>query len=1026
MPTVPRGYRELAGSRRGVRPGARQVGPADPQESFLVSIYVRPHPGAPPLPPLGEFAGGRRRPLTRAELNERYAASAEDLRVVTDFAESAGLTVVETSAARRLVQVSGTAAEFARTFAVDLARYESPAEAYRGHEGPIQLPGAVAEVVEGVFGLDNRRMARRGMSNGGSAGLTPPQVAQAYDFPAPAGGANGQTVAILEFSGPTTGSNPQPTCGFTQSDIDGFIAYLNQTTGSQLVSTDVTAQTADGMSAGNSPWNADIFPGPGPDIEVALDIEVVVSVAQQAAVVVYFASNSEQGWVDALSLIATDTGNDSSILSISYGWPELEAYGYLYTENPRPWPFAWSQQAFNQVTQWFQLAAAIGMTVLAASGDFGSDCHEHDGNAHVWYPASDPGVISCGGTRVNSISPLTEGTWNDSSGVTGGGISYLAGPVAWQAGAAVPPSVNPDHHQGRGLPDVAGNASPASGYTLWFYGQPTTSPYTANLNKPFGLIGGTSAVAPLYASLIALINATLNTRVGWLNPTLYDLGGTSVFRDINDGVSNAVSWQNADGTIGASPGYTSRPGWDACTGWGSIDGSALLTACRALPPPPLVISGRVVDNESWTPISDAVIAFTASSPIVPGGTSDSLQLSTDSSGNYETPDVVPQDYTIVATADGYSPGYANVTVRIGVPVTAANFALGRLATVIAGRVTDTALQPIKDATLLFSAAAPITPTTGDSMQLSTDANGQYQTPDIPPQFYQVTAIQDGFANAQAGVTVSLGVPVTTLNFVLVPPEPFTVKGIVWSQAGKALKGVTVTLEPAGLSATTDDSGVFAITGMPDGYYGDYMLTAALAGFMPCSVTFTIPNGATVIERLVIAQLGSLSGTVTNAVGSAPIAGATVTAGTVSGASDPAGAYSLASLDPGDTSVAASAPGFDPAHSQVWIVPGADAIRDITMTPASAVVFGTVALQDDSTPLANATVVVAGLGAAHTDHTGSYTISHVPAGNYDVTASADRCRPATVSIQVMAQHAVREDFGLFPLHEPKPIGDLPNN
>jgi len=349
--------------------------------------------------------------------------------------------------------------------------------------------------------------------------------------------------------------------------------------------------------------------------------------------------------------------------------------------------------------------------------------------------------------------------------------------------------------------------------------------------------------------------------------------------------------------------------------------------------------------------------------------------------------------------------------------------------VISGWVKDSAMQPIADATLLFTAAAPITPETGDSMQLSTGGDGTYKTPAVAPQFYQVTAIQDGYAPAQAGVTVYLGVPVTILNFVLVPPEPFTVKGIVLSQAGKLLKGVTVTLEPTGLQAATDVSGVFVITGMPpDLYYGDYTLTAALAGYQPRTVTFTIPNGATVIERLVIAQLGSLSGTITNAADGATIAGATITAGTISGVSATDGTYSLAGLDPGDTDVAVSAPGFDPASAQVWIVPGENVVHDIVMTAASAAVFGTVfgTVLQDAIPLANATVTVAGVSVAHTDRTGSYTIAHVPAGQHEVTVSAERYRPATVSIQFTPQQAVREDFGLFPLHEPRPVGDLPNN
>jgi subtilase family serine protease len=564
----------------------------------VVSVYVRPRQDAASLPTYEELARTpvlMRTRVTRAELGERLGAAQEDLQVVLDFAKAAELSVVNTDSARRLVQVSGTVGQLSRAFGVELAYYRSDEETYRGHEGPVYLPNAVPDVVEGVFGLDNRRMARRaGAGGGGPVPLTPPQVAQAYDFPTLTNGAKGQTIAILEFSGPTTVPVNLPTCGFSQTDIDGFITHLNDTTGSHLVGTTVTSVTVDESAAtpGNVPFaNADtvsVETG-DPDIEVALDIEVVVSVAQEANVVVYFAPMTEQGWVDAITQIVSDKSNDPSVLSISWGWPELQRYYPIPGQAASgEWPFEWTQQAFNQLTAWIHSAAAIGMTVLVASGDSGSDCDQHDGMAHVSYPGSDPGVISCGGTIVMSTSPLTQGTWKDAptdGEVTGGGISYLADPVSWQSGANVPVSVNPDHHKGRGIPDVAGNASPNSGYVLWLYGQATTSDYPNYFGPGHpapisieGGVGGTSAVAPLYAGLVALINGSLATRVGWLNSMLYELGGGNVFDDINDGDSNSVSWLNEDGTTSTSPGYTSGPGWDACTGWGSLNGARLLQA----------------------------------------------------------------------------------------------------------------------------------------------------------------------------------------------------------------------------------------------------------------------------------------------------------------------------------------------------------------------------------------------------------------------------------------------------------------
>jgi hypothetical protein len=555
---------------------------------LVVSVYVRSRQDAPELPTSEELARTpplMRPRLTRAQFREQFGASAEDMQAVIGFAEAAKLSVVEADPARRLVQVSGTTAQMSKAFAVELSRYESDTEGYRGHEGPLHLPVTAADVVEGVFGLDDRRMARRAGNGGGAVPLTPPQMAAAYNFPSPANGANGTTIAILEFSGPTPNSS---TAGFSQSDIDGFITNLNNTTGSHLVSTNVTAIAVDKSQSapGNVPSaNANTVSIDPPDIEVAGDIQIAVSVAQQANIVAYFAPNSEQGWVDAITQIVADTANDPSVLSISWGWTELEANADLNDPHLEvPYPFAWTQQAFNKLTAAFQSAAVIGMTVLAASGDAGSDCGEHDGRAHVSYPASDPGVLACGGTSVTSTSPLTERTWNDGLEATGGGISYLASPVSWQSGANVPASVNSDRHKGRGLPDVAGNASGDSGYYLWLYGQSTSTSYPNVMGQgnpgPLGTFGGTSAVAPLYASLVALINASLGTRVGWLNSIVYELGASDVFRDINDGVTNSVSWMRPDTTIARSPGYTSGPGWDACTGWGSIDGAQLLASCQ--------------------------------------------------------------------------------------------------------------------------------------------------------------------------------------------------------------------------------------------------------------------------------------------------------------------------------------------------------------------------------------------------------------------------------------------------------------
>ena len=417
-------------------------------------------------------------------------------------------------------------------FDVDLGRYQVGETSYRGREGHVHVPGELAPLVQGVFGLDNRQQARPLFQAAADPAqavqpLTPPQVARLYDFPLGANAA-GQCIGLFEFGG-----------GYHPADISSWFANLGLTTPT-LVDVGVDGAT-------NSP-------GSGADTEVVLDIDVSGSVAQGARIAVYFAPWTEQGWVDIVTTAIHDATNNPSVISISWGWPEYQTADGL----------TWTAAAMAAVSETFAEAAVLGVTVLAASGDQGSQCQIGDDHAHVIYPTSDPNVTSCGGTEienVNGFGSFTEVLWND-NGASGGGVSDNFPPPSWQASANVPASVNNSAHHGRGVPDVAGNADPNSGYILVQNG------------TQVGPIGGTSAVGPLYAGLIALINARLNKRAGYLNPALYGKAeALGVFRDITASGSNAY---------GGSPGYPVRIGWDATTGLGSINGTKLLTALQTL------------------------------------------------------------------------------------------------------------------------------------------------------------------------------------------------------------------------------------------------------------------------------------------------------------------------------------------------------------------------------------------------------------------------------------------------------------
>ncbi len=281
----------------------------------------------------------------------------------------------------------------------------------------------------------------------------------------------------------------------------------------------ITAISVDG--ALNSPSTPDSADG-----EVALDIEVAGAIAPGAKIAVYFASNTDKGFLDAISMAIHDTLNKPSVVSISWGGAESQ----------------WSDQAIQNFNETLMSAAALGITVIIAAGDSGSSDGQTDGKAHVDFPASSPFALACGGTRLLSND---ETVWNDQDGeATGGGISDVFPVPNYQKNFSLPISVNSNKRKGRGVPDIAANADPATGYNVLVDGQ-------------WIVVGGTSAVAPLIAGLIALANQKLKKNSGFIHPKIYN-SKPSVFKDITSG--NNITAE--------SGGYTAGPGWDACTGLG--------------------------------------------------------------------------------------------------------------------------------------------------------------------------------------------------------------------------------------------------------------------------------------------------------------------------------------------------------------------------------------------------------------------------------------------------------------------------
>ena len=522
----------LAGSERSPLPGAREIGPVNPNEVIEVTVRLRSRGGKTPPVSASTFRQlpAERPILSREELEKIHGADPASVNRVEEFARQHGLTVVETSPERRTLVLSGTVDAMSKAFEVELKQYEHSTGQYRGRIGAIHIPTDLQDIVEGVFGLDNRPQAkphfrrRRGQpsihAHAASVSYTAPQLAAIYDFPTNVDGA-GECIAIIELGG-----------GFQQSDLKTYFEQLS------LPKPKVTAVS---IGKGRNAPSGD--PG-GPDGEVMLDIEVAGGVAPGAAIVVYFAENTDAGFLNAITTAVHDKTHKPSIISISWGGPESN----------------WTPQAMTSMDEAFQSAAALGITVCAAAGDDGSTDGVSDGLNHVDFPASSPNVLACGGTKLEASNNKInrETVWNELSnneGATGGGISDVFALPPWQANVGVPASANPKKNPGRGLPDVSGDADPTTGYVTRVDGQAD-------------VIGGTSAVAPLWAGLIALINESLGKPAGFVNPLLYEKAALGSFRDVVEGNNGA---------------YSAARGWDACSGLGTPIGTQIAALLGAKP-----------------------------------------------------------------------------------------------------------------------------------------------------------------------------------------------------------------------------------------------------------------------------------------------------------------------------------------------------------------------------------------------------------------------------------------------------------
>jgi kumamolisin len=543
MPSEHKTFIPLAGSRHQPLAQSRPAGPLDSSE--VISITVRTRPATSDNDLERKVAEIYSQPIASREyvapekMAAEHGADPHDLDLIETYAQKHNLVVSHRSEAERSLVLTGKLADLTSAFPADLHLVHHSTGSYRARRGEILIPEQLKGIITGIFGYDtrpkqkapSRHRAAAAAGPGGGNGVSPVDYAKRYKFPTQFEGAKldgtGQCIGIIELGG-----------GFASNDLNIYFKEL------AIPLPNVVAVSVD--HTGNHPTKNGLDDG-----EVMLDIEVAGAVAPKAKIAVYFAPNTNKGFLDAINFAIHDTQRKPSVISISWGGPEATA----------------DQQSIDAYHQVFLQAAALGVTICTASGDHGTadiDSDHWDNQIHVDHPSVDPLVLACGGTQIdahgkdvvwNDGTPFNKTVLGGGGWASGGGISELFGLPDYQKGANLPVSIV-SNKPGRGVPDIAMSATD----------------YFTRVQGSEGASGGTSAVAPLMAALVAILNQAKKKNVGFLNPLLYKAASSGVVTDVVSG-TNAIK-----DTV---KGYTAGAGWDACTGLGTPDGEAILAALGA-------------------------------------------------------------------------------------------------------------------------------------------------------------------------------------------------------------------------------------------------------------------------------------------------------------------------------------------------------------------------------------------------------------------------------------------------------------
>lgn len=533
-------------------PKGEKLGEIAPDEKFGLTVYARSLDSTGRLLDrrLQRISDGKAGFVDDVEMQSKFGANPKSVEAITKWAQDNKLDVGKVDMRTGRMSIAGTHEQMQQALGTRFDAWQSPdGVMHRARTGAYKIDAEVAPHVESILGGDNRptAMSRRtpfiplaNLPDAHPAGAVGPKVDGAFGAKAEAAAAPPvrpvEVVDLARARGITPdmdGAGKVIGIGELGGDLDiadNKIYYTSR----GLEQPEIIKKGVDGHVPESDGPN-------GADGEVALDTVIAGAVAPKARQVVAFGENSDAGFPNTHNEMAFPTDNAPAANVISWSWGQHED--------------AWTPQAMRSLSMAFKRSAAKGITTFVAAGDDGAIDNNPARRPTIDFPAGDPNVSGVGGTQVviSGGKIAREVAWNDGThSASGGGISRKIPRPDFQKGMELPPEPTGSKFDGRGVPDVAENASPRSGYIIRVDGQE-------------GATGGTSGGSPFWSAATAGLSSKLGRDFGNMNGFFYRNAKSGMFNDITSGDNN---------------GHKTGPGWDAVTGWGSADFGKLLDVLK--------------------------------------------------------------------------------------------------------------------------------------------------------------------------------------------------------------------------------------------------------------------------------------------------------------------------------------------------------------------------------------------------------------------------------------------------------------